>query len=538
MLTRIHRGPQHRVALIVAVTLLTGTSVFASACDSTPSRNHTDGAKNTDGAKKVTDGKTPTTDVLLFDERGVPIPEKCAPDCQGKPCDADDGCGDQCRDFCATSVAASWSKRLGGTEDDFIWGVSPDSKGNVTLVGSFAKKVDFGGGTLSAAGWHDGFIASYDKNGKHRWSKRFGASGGETEVRNVTTDAQDHLFVTGTFAGTVDFGGGGLKSAGKDDIFVASYDENGKHLWSKRFGGAQRDSGVGIAVDPQGHVVFTGSFLGSVNLGKGSLAAIGPSANIVIASFDTSGAIRWSKAFGGTNKAFAPAIAVDPSGNVALTGGFVGSVDLGGGPLKGANIPPGDTTDIFVASFTPDGAHRWSERFGDWDDDIGYGVTADGKGNVTITGYFQRSIDFGGGSLSSAGKADIFVASFGPKGSHRWSKGWGSKGWDYAFGLATDRDGNVFLTGGFHETIDWGGGPRTSLGNEDIFIASYGPAGSPRWSRSFGGISEDNGIRLAVDSHGVVTLIGRFRETADLGGTTLLSAGSIDAFALQLSPKP
>ena len=304
MLTRIHRESQHRVTLILAVTLLTGASVFGSACDNTPNRDHTD------GAKKVTDGKTPTSDVLLFDERGVPIPEKCAPNCQGKPCDADDGCGSQCRASCAANVVPSWTKRLGGSEDDFIWGVSPDSKGS------------------------------------------------------VTTDAQDHLFVTGTFAGTVDFGGGGLKSAGKDDIFVASYDENGKHLWSKRFGGAQRDSGVGIAVDPQGHIVFTGSFLGSVNLGKGSLAAIGPSANIVIGSFDTSGAIRWSKAFGGTNKAFAPAIAVDPSGNIALIGGFVGSVDLGGGPLKGANIPPGDTTDIFVASFGPKGSHRWSKGWG------------------------------------------------------------------------------------------------------------------------------------------------------------------------------
>jgi hypothetical protein len=50
---------------------------------------------------------------------------------------------------------------------------------------------------------------------------------------------------------------------------------------------------------------------------------------------------------------------VDVSGDVYLTGGFDGIIDFGGGPLTSAG-----SGDIFLASYTSSGAHRFSKRFG------------------------------------------------------------------------------------------------------------------------------------------------------------------------------
>ena len=51
-------------------------------------------------------------------------------------------------------------------------------------------------------------------------------------------DPSGNLVVTGTFSGTVNFGGAALTDAGGGDIFLAKYSPTGTHLWSERFGSA------------------------------------------------------------------------------------------------------------------------------------------------------------------------------------------------------------------------------------------------------------------------------------------------------------
>jgi hypothetical protein len=57
----------------------------------------------------------------------------------------------------------------------------------------------------------------------HLWSQRFGGTGDDSG-RVVAVDGTGNVLVTGTFTGTVNFGGGDLTSAGGYDIFVAKYD--------------------------------------------------------------------------------------------------------------------------------------------------------------------------------------------------------------------------------------------------------------------------------------------------------------------------
>src|SRR5439155_176820 len=164
-------------------------------------------------------------------------------------------------------------------------------------------------------------------------------------------------------------------------------------------------------------------------------------------------------------------VAVDGGGNVLLTGYVRDAADFGGGPLTSTY---GGIT-LFLAKFSASGAHLWSKSFSNTGVAIGYGIAADGAGNVAVTGSFTGRINFGGGDLTSAGGHDAFVASFSPDGGHRWSKRFGSTSFDYGYGVAIDGAGNVLSTGYFQNSADFGGGPLTSAGRQDAFVLSLGP---------------------------------------------------------------
>jgi hypothetical protein len=327
--------------------------------------------------------------------------------------------------------------------------------------------VDFGGGVLTSAGNTDIYVAKFDASGNHLWSQRFGDESDET-CTNVAVDGAGNVLLTGYIDGIVDFGGGALTCEGSGDVFVAKFDPSGSHLWSQRFGDTNQQVGLGVAVDGSGDVLVTGDFVGTVDFGGGMLMSDG-SPDIFVAKFDASGNHLWSRRFGDTDVQEGMSVAVDGAGNVCVTGYFYGAVDFGGGVLTSAG-----SSDIYVAKFDASGNHLWSQGFGDSDVQVGLGVVTDGAGSVCVTGYFDGAVDFGGGALTSEGRGDVFVAELDPSGSHLWSRRFGDAEYQQVgYSVAVDGTTGVVLTGDFLGTVDFGGGGLTCDGDRDIFIARF-----------------------------------------------------------------
>ena len=253
----------------------------------------------------------------------------------------------------------------------------------------------------------------------------------------------------------------------------------GDHLWSQRFGSADTDAGVGVSVDGADNVLVTGNFRNAVNFGNVALTSAG-SDDIFLAKYNSSGTHLWSKRFGNTSGDYGRGVSVDRAGNVLVTGYFGGGVDFGGGTLTSAG-----GFDIFLAKYNGSGNHLWSRRFGNTSSDYGQGVSVDSAGNVLVTGGFRNSVDFGGGPLTSAGGLDIFLAKYDSSGNHLWSKRFGNASDDCGLGVSVDGAGNVLVTGGFQNSVDFGGGTLTSAGGDDIFLATCSSSGAHLWSEAF-----------------------------------------------------
>jgi len=420
----------------------------------------------------------------------------------------------------------AWSQRFGcPTYDSDPFSIAVDPGNNMIITGYFVGTVDFGGGDLVCSDyWGDGFLAKFDASGDYQWSMRFGDSL-EQYGRRLATDADGNILVAGDFNGTVCFGGDTLTSLGNYDIFLAKLDADGGHIWSKRFGSAGFDRACGLGTDSSGNVYLTGFFLGTIDFGGGGMTDAG-SYDIFLAKFDADGNHVWSQRFGNTLDDVAVDLAVASTGDVLITGDFTStSINFGGGTLTNAG-----SYDIYIARFSTSGAHQWSMRFGDTGIQRGISVDTDGSDNVILATYFSGTVNFGGGVLTSAGSNDIGLAKFTSGGGHVWSKRFGDSGGQEPACVRFDSEDRVVLSGTYTSPVDFGGGALAHAGGSDVFVARFTSAGNHLWSEGYGDTDYEHPSGLAVDALDNVVTTGGFYGTIDFGGGPLTSAGGSDIF--------
>ncbi|WP_428268127.1 hypothetical protein [Haliangium sp.] len=410
-----------------------------------------------------------------------------------------------------------WSHAAGSAGIDAVRDVAMDADGNIAVSGYYADGIDFGDGEAVAAQTFDAYVIKYDPSGARSFTMHAGGPG-EDVASAVAFDRDGALIVAGLFSERMVLGDKVLEATGSDDVFIAKFDREGALQWAYAIGGLDSDGAHDLAVDADGSVYLTGSFRASMTVAETTLTSKG-NEDVFLLKMTPDGALDWGKSFGDLYRDSGQRVAVDGEGHVVLLVEFTDEVSFGGPALKSAG-----NRDLALIKLDADGGHLWSKRYGSPFNELGLGVAVDPAGNIAITGSFDNQIDFGGGTLRSKGESDVYVAKLGPDGAHLWSKRYGGAREDIGYGVATDRYGNVAITGWFWNELDFGGGPLRAAGqNKDVFLLKLSATGEHLWSRRFGDRDHDQGRGVAMSPAGDVALAGIFRYQLDLGGEALES---------------
>jgi hypothetical protein len=235
--------------------------------------------------------------------------------------------------------------------------------------------------------------------------------------------------------------------------------------------------------------------------------------------------VDWAVRGGGASNAYGNGAVTDSAGNVYVAGEFTGTADFGTTTLTDAG-----SGDVVVVKYAKDGTFRWAVRAGGTGIDDAQAITADSSGNVYITGQFSGTATFGAFPLVSAGSQDIYVAKYDSAGTVLWAKRAGGTSFESGIGIASDRHGNVAVTGFFRDTFMYGSTQLTSAGNADMFVAGYDPLGNVVWAGQAGSTGGDIGQGVAMDASSRAVVTGSFEGTVQFGTNTLVSAGLRDVF--------
>jgi Beta-propeller repeat len=359
---------------------------------------------------------------------------------------------------------------------------------------------------------------------------------GETRVGlAVAADGAGNMLIAGAFSASITFGAITLNGPGATNVFAAKLAPDGTPIWAKVFGSGTNVSARGVAVDPQGNIVLAGQFFGSVNFGGQSFQSVGPNFDdVFVAKLDPQGNHLWSKSFGDKDSQFANAVAVGPTGDIAVVGGFQSTLNFGAVSIS--NIVPlgmNQTLDAFVALFDSAGNVKWANRLGDTADQVVQSVAVDKNGNVLVTGYTQGGIDFGQGAQPLTGTQNAWAAKLSAAGSVTWGKLWGTQKAS-GHGIGADAAGNLFITGDHEGPIDFGGGALPNDFGPNVFVTKLSSMGAHVWSKSYGDDDSQHAKGLAVDGKGQVVVTGTIAGSMDFGKVKLTSLGSLDVFVAKI----
>lgn len=363
------------------------------------------------------------------------------------------------------------------------------------------------------------------------WLTSVGGANDEV-IRGTFLDAQSNAYITGTFRGTMNIGGQSLISNGLLDVFMAKLDLNGNFVWQKSFGSSTgSDLAVDVDGDALGNIYVTGMFSQNINFGNGiSLNAGASDDDFFVAKFDANGICQWAKMGIGNATDYGNEIIVTPD-NQILTIGFANK----GITFENTILSNATNYGMFVSKHNSNGVLQWAKLFSATGEVAGRGISADASGNALIAGTFKGTLTLGTTSLTATStNGDVFVAKLDASGNTLWAKKFGQTGENYARGIDSDGEGNIYVSGVYDTQISFGSLNLSSNGQKDIFLAKFDANGNAIWAKTIGSTGNDEGCEIEVNTNGNVFLTGSYTGTLALNGENFTAKGLRDVFVAKV----
>ncbi len=334
----------------------------------------------------------------------------------------------------------AWAVSYNGPENsyDYSTAIAVDSAGNVYVTGQ---------SHMPSEGYYDFATVKYNSDGEEQWAATYGGEGNRQDTpEDIAVDSAGNVYVTGGIYGD---------STGYDYATIKYDSSTGDQDWVAIYDSGHSDRAYAMAVDGAGNVYVTGQSYRS-----------GTSYDFATIKYDTNGTQVWIAWYDNdTSTEYAHAIALDPSGNVCVSGYSLVYTE------EGSNY------DYATVVYDNDGVEQWAATYNGPENgnDRAYALDVDSAGNVYVTGW----------SIGSNMFNEYATVKYDITGSQVWARRYdgSANGHDFANDIVVDAFGDIVVTGSSH-------GSST---NDDYATIKYDGSGNLLWNTEGDGAVRYNG---------------------------------------------
>lgn len=448
----------------------------------------------------------------------------------------------------AQAPSWQWANSAGGTGSSSIFANSTatDKHGNIYVVGSFQPgALPFGNTTIYAL-TDNSFVAKYNSSGNLLWVRT--ADQQTTQdiaiAYGIAVDDNQNVYVAGSCSGNgLSFGGITLPNNSR--TFLVKYDSIGNAIWVKTSVTIDAPAvAKDVAISKDGSIYITGIFLANilsfdgVNItnSTGCIDGFG-CADAFIAKYDTSGQVFWVNTIRGQDMESIEGISTDSIGNFYVTGNFESPYAIFNTDTlvnsDSTNFVLGDSSDMFIAKYTPDGNLIWVKGAVGGQDDYAQSIATDKRGNSYVTGYFSSpSISFDTIKLNKVGNLGMYLVKYDSDGKVLYVTSSIST-YNYGSSITVDDDSGVYLTGDFGNTVQFDNVILNNIGSTACCVVKYDSSLNALWAiaptpSSINATSSAKGVSVSPNKEVVViggigcnTIGGSGSSSVAFGSTTL-----------------
>ena len=404
--------------------------------------------------------------------------------------------------FCQPAI--QWEKSLGGTNYDVAYSIIQTIDGGYIVAGT-AESDD--GDIMGFHSGEDCWIVKLDNSGSIQWEKSYGDSSGYSIAQSIVqTNDGGYIFAGYTTSQHGEVIGIHPDTVGNDtvgyypDAWIVKIDDTGAIQWAKCYGGSKPDYVYSIQQTFDGGYVFTGY----TSSNDGDVSGNQGQENCWVVKLNYTGAIQWSKCYGGTGTDRAFSITQTPDSGYIFTG-MAGSSD---GDVTGNH----GNGDYWVVKLDTGGTMQWEKCYGGGGTDQANSIINTYDGGYAVAGYTgSPNGDATGGGFH--GNWDYWVVKLSDTGAIQWQKCYGGSNEDQANSIAQTRDSGYAITG---YTISTDGDVTRQYVNnsaENYWVVKLNNSGTIQWNECLGSTNGgeypysivqtfDNGFAIAGFSNG------------------------------------
>lgn len=139
-------------------------------------------------------------------------------------------------------------------------------------------------------------------------------------------------------------------------------------------------------------------------------------------------------------------------------------------------------------------------------------IAVDSKGNVVSLLLFSGTVNIGTETLTSMGGNDILLIKYNSEGDVLWAQEAGSEDTEMPKSVFVDKNDNIYIAGGFSNTVTFGSESIVSVDAMDMFLTKYSPEGNVIWAKNLAwGLDSQRAFSILIDGDDIL-IAGLFKQ--------------------------